>query len=141
MAVITLILRYIQLPQESVEAYANHLKAQCRQAGCNLQKHEEVQYDIAWPGHSNFVKNNVGPMTPACGRFNILDESFHHPMGSEVTHVDNMKPQQQQQWQQQQQRQREPTDSSSTGGKQCYRPSISEPADTTGGKPGQSDSN
>jgi hypothetical protein len=82
-----------------VEAYANQLKAQWRHPGCNLQTHEEVQYDIACPGHCNLVKNKVGPMTPACGRFGILDEFFHQAMGSEVTHVENMKPQHQQQWQ------------------------------------------
>jgi hypothetical protein len=46
-AVITLMQRYIQLPQESVRAYANRLKANWRQAGWNLQKHEEVLYYIA----------------------------------------------------------------------------------------------
>jgi len=72
-AVITLMQGYIQLPQESVRAYVNRLKANRSQAGWNLQKHEEVLYDIAWAGLGNSLKNNVGPMTPACGRFNTLD--------------------------------------------------------------------
>jgi len=79
-------------------------------------------------------------MKPACGRFDTLDKFFDKAAASEVTHVENMKPQQQQQQQQQQQKQ--PTDSSSKGGKRGYRPSISEPADTTsGGKSGQLGSN
>jgi len=56
---------------------------------------------------------------------------LHKAAVSEVTHVENRNPQQQQQQQQQQQKQ--PTDSSSKGGKQGYRPSVSEQADTTGG--------
>jgi len=71
-AVITLIQGYIQLPQESVRAYVNHLKANRRQAGWNPQKHEEVLYDIAWTGLRNPLKNNDGLMTPACGRFDTL---------------------------------------------------------------------
>jgi hypothetical protein len=76
MAVITLMQGYIQLPKESVRAYANRLKANWRQAGWNLQKHEEVLYDIAWAGLRNSLKMIVGPMTPACGRFDTLDEFF-----------------------------------------------------------------
>ena len=116
------------------------MKANWRQAGWNLQNHEEVLYDIAWAGLRNSLKNKVGPMMPACGRFDTLDKFFDKAAASEVTHVENKKPQQQQQQQQQQQKQ--PTDSSSKGGKRGYRPSISEPADTTGGgTSGQSGSN
>ena len=39
-AVSTLMQEYIQLPQESVRAYANRVKANWRPAGWNLQKHE-----------------------------------------------------------------------------------------------------
>jgi hypothetical protein len=46
-AVLTLMQGYIQLGQESVRANVNHLKANWRQVGCNLQKHEEVLYHIA----------------------------------------------------------------------------------------------
>jgi len=137
-AVITLMQGYIQLPQESVRAYADCFKANWRQAGWNLQKLEEVIYDIAWAGLRNSLKNKVGPMVPACGRFDTLDEFFDKAVASEVTHVENTKPQQQQQ-QQQHQQQKQPTDSSSKGGKRGYRTSISEPADTTsGGHSGQS---
>jgi hypothetical protein len=132
-AVITLMQGYIQLPQESVRAYADRLKANWRQAGWNLLKYKEVLYDIAWAGLRNSLKNKVGQMTPACGRFDTLDEFLDKAAASEVTHVENKKPQQQPQ-QQQQQQQKQPTDSSSKGGKQGYQPSISEPADTTGGK-------
>jgi hypothetical protein len=132
---------YIQLPQESVRAYANHLKANWRQAGWNLQKHEQVLYDIACAGLRNSLKNKVGLMTPACGRFDTLDEFFDKAAASELTHVENKKPQQQQQ-QQQKQQQKQPTGSSSKGGKRGYRPSISVPADKTGcRKSGQSGSN
>jgi hypothetical protein len=141
-AVITLLQGYIQLPQESVRAYANRFKANWRQAGWNLQKHEEILYDIAWAGLRNSLKNKVGPMTPPCGRFVTLDEFFDKAAASEVKHVENKKPQQQQQQQQQQHQQKQPTDSSSKGGKPGYWPSISEPADTTAGsKSGQSGSN
>jgi hypothetical protein len=75
-AVITLIQGYIQLPQESVRAYANRLKANWRQAGWNLQKHDEVLYNIAWAGLRNSLKNKVGPMIPADGKFDTLDEFF-----------------------------------------------------------------
>ena len=137
MAVITLLQGYIQPPQESVRAYANRLKANWRQARWNLQKYKEGLYDIAWAGLRNSVKSKAGPMTPACGRFDTLDEFFDKAVASEVTPVENKKPQQQKQ----QQLQIQPTDSSSKGGKRGYRPSISEPADTTGGKSGQSGSN
>jgi len=140
-AVITLMQEYIQLPQELVRAYANRVKVHWRQAGWNRQKHEEVLYDIAWAGLRNSLKNNVGPMTPSCGRYDTLDEFFDKAEASEVTHAENTKPQQQEQ-QQQQQQQKQPTDSSSKGGNRGYRPSISEPADTTGGgKSGQSGTN
>jgi hypothetical protein len=46
-AVLTVMQGYIQLGQESVRAYMNRLKANWRQVGCNLQKHEEFLYDIA----------------------------------------------------------------------------------------------
>jgi hypothetical protein len=68
-AVITLMQELIQLPQQSVRAYANHVKANWTQAGWNLQKLEEVLYDITWAGLNNSLKQKVGPMTPACGRF------------------------------------------------------------------------
>ena len=136
MAVITLMQGYIQHPQESVRAYANRVKANWRQAGWNLQKHEEVFYDIAWGGLRNSLKNKVGSMTPACGRFDSLDEFFDKESALEVTHVENKMPQQQQQ------QQKQPTDSSLKGGKQGYQPSISEPAGSTGGgKSGQPASN
>jgi len=79
-------------------------------------------------------------MTPACGTFDTLDEFLDMAAASEVTHVEYKKPlqqQQQQPQQQQQQQPKQPMDSSSTGGKRGYRPSICEPADTTGGKSGQ----
>jgi hypothetical protein len=140
-AVIMLMQGYIQLPQESVRAYANHLKANWRQAGWNLQKHEEVLYDSVWAGLCNSLKNQVELMTPACGRFDSLDEVFDKAVALEVTHVENKMPQQQQQ-QQQQLQQEQPTDSSSKGCKLEYWQSISEPADTTGSsKSGQSGSN
>jgi len=116
------------------------LKANWRQAGRNQKKHEEVLYDIAWAGLRNSLNNKVGPMTPACGRFDTLDEFFPKAAPLEVTHVENKKPQRQQQ-QQQQQQQKQPTDSSSKCGKRGYRPSISESGDTTGGKSGQWGSN
>jgi len=140
-AVITVMQEYIQLPQDSVRAYANCVKANWRQAGWNLQKHEEVLYNIAWAGLRNSLTNKVGPMKPACGRCDTLDEFFDKAAAFEVSHVDNMMPQQQHQ-QQLQQQQRQRTDSSSEGGKQGYRPFISQPADTTGGgKSGQSGTN
>jgi hypothetical protein len=136
-AVITLMQGYIQLPQESVRAYANRLKANWKQAGWNLQKHEDVLYNIAWADLRNSLKNKVGPMTPACGRLDTLDEFFDKGAALEVTHVGNKKPQQQQQPQQKQ-----PTDLPSKGGKRGYRPSISDPANTTrGGNCAQSGSN
>jgi len=101
---------YIEVPPESVRAYANGVKANWRQAGWNLQKHEEVLYDIAWAGLRNSLKNKVGPITAACGRLDSLDDFFHKAVASEVTHVKNKKTQQQQQQQQQPQQQRQPTD-------------------------------
>jgi len=135
-AVITLMQEYIQLAQESVRAYVNHVKANCRQARCNLQKHEEVLNDIAWAGLRNTLKHKVGPMTPGYGRLVTLDKFFDKAATSEATHVDNKKPHRQQQ-QQQQQQQKQPTDCSSKGGKRGYRTSIAQPADPTGSKFGQ----
>jgi hypothetical protein len=132
MVVIMLIQGNINLSQELVRVYANCLNAIWRQAGLNLQMHEEVLYDIAWAGLPQSHKNQVGPMMPTCGRFDTLDEFFDKATALEVTHVDNKQPLQQQQ-QQQQQQQKQPTDWSSKGGKFGYRPSISKPANTTGG--------
>jgi len=116
-AVITLIQGYIQLPHKLVRAYANRLNANWRQAGRNLQKHEEVLYDIAWAGLRNSLKNIIGTMTHACGRFDTLEEIFVKAAASEDTHDEKKKPQQQQQQQQQQKQQTQPTDSSSNGAK------------------------
>jgi hypothetical protein len=135
-AVIRLMQEFTQLPQEPVRAYANRLKANWRQAGWNLQKHEEVLYDIAWAGLRNSLKNKVGPMTPTCGRFDTMDELFDKAAASEITHIDSKKPQQQQS-----QQQKQPMDTPHKGGKRGYRPSISEPANTTGEKSGHSGSN
>ena len=132
-AVTILMQGYMQLPQELVRPYANRFKADWRQAGWNLWKHEEVLYDSAWAGLRNSLKNKFGPMTPAWGRLDTLDEFFDKAAASEVTHVENKKLQQQQQQQQQQRQQKQLRDSSSKGGKRGYWPSITDPADTTGG--------
>ena len=137
-AEITLIQEYIQLPQESVRAYANRLKANWRQAGWNQQKHEEVLYYIAWAGLCNSHKNKVEPMIPGCGRFNTLAKFFDKSAASEVTLVENKKLKQQQQQQQQQQKQ--PTDSSSKGSKRGYRhPSPSQPTPPVAANPANRD--
>jgi hypothetical protein len=52
-AVITLMEGYIQHPQDPVRAYAYCFKANWRQDGWNIPKHEEVHYDIAWAGLRN----------------------------------------------------------------------------------------
>jgi hypothetical protein len=93
--VITLMHGYIQLPKESVTAYENSLKANWRHAVWNLQKHEEVLYDIACAGLSNSLTNKVGLMMTACSGFDTLDEFFDKAPASDVTHVENKKPQQQ----------------------------------------------
>jgi hypothetical protein len=117
----------------------NCFKANWRQAGWSLQKHKEVLYDIAWAGLNNSVKNNVRPMTADWGRYDAFDEVFDKAAASEVKHVENEKHQQQQQQQDKQHQQKPLTYSSSTGGKNGYRPSISETAETTaGGRSGQS---
>jgi len=140
-AVITLMQESIQLPEESVRAYTNRVKAIGRQAGCNPLKHDDVLYYIAWAGLRYGVKNTVGPMTPACAEFDSLKELLDKAEPSEVTHVEHKMPLQQQE-QQQQQQQKQPIDSSSTGGKPVFRPSFSEPPDTTGsGKSGLSETN
>jgi hypothetical protein len=139
-AVMMMMQEYIQLPQQSIRAYANRVKANWRQAEWNLKKHDEVLYEIAWVGLRNTVMNKGGPMTAACGRFDSLDEFFDQTAASQVTHVEPKKPHQQQK-QQLQQRQKQPTDWSSKGDERSYQPCISEPADTTsGGNSGQSGS-
>jgi len=121
----------MQLLQELVRAYANHLKANWRQAGWNLQKHKEFLYDIAWAGLCNSLKYKVGLMMPTCDRFDTLDEFLNTAAASEVTHVEKTKkPQQQQHQQPQQQQQKQPTDLSPTGSKRGNRPSSSDAADT-----------
>jgi len=77
--VITLMQEHIPLPQESVRAYANRVKADWRQAWWNLQKHEEVLYDIAWAGLRNSLKNKVRPITPGCGRYDSSDNYSIRP--------------------------------------------------------------
>jgi hypothetical protein len=99
MAVITLMPGYVQLTQESVIAYANCLIANWTQAGWNPQKHKEVLNHIAWSGVSNSVMNQVGPKTPSSGRFDAVDEFFDRAAASDVTLVENMKPQQPRRWQ------------------------------------------
>jgi len=84
---------YIQHAQESVRAYANHVKGNCGQAGWNQQRHEEVLYNIARAGLRNSLKDKVGPRMPAAGRFDTLDEIFDNAVASEVTHVEHNKPQ------------------------------------------------
>jgi len=93
-AVIRLMQEFIHLPQQSVRAYANSWRPNWRQAGWNLQKNEEVHYNIGWAGLRNSRTNRVGPITPVCGRFDTLDEFFHMAVFSEVTHVKHSKPQQ-----------------------------------------------
>jgi hypothetical protein len=93
-AVITLMQGYLQIQQDSVRAYANRLKANWRQARWNLQKYEEVLYDIAWAGLRYSLKNKVAPITPACARFDTFEEFFDNSPASEVTHVENNTPQQ-----------------------------------------------
>jgi hypothetical protein len=75
------------------------VKANWRQAGWNVQKQEELPYDIAWAGLRNSHKNKVGPMSSTCGRFDLLDKFFDKAAALEVMHVKNKKPQQHQQWQ------------------------------------------
>ena len=58
-------------------------------AGWNLHKHEEVLYNNAWAGLRNSLQNKVGPMMPACSRFDTLDKIFDMAAASEVTHVEN----------------------------------------------------
>jgi len=87
-AVITLMQQSVQSSHESVRAYAGRVKATQRPAQCNLQKNEEVLHNIAWAGLHNSVKNKVGPMTPACGTFDTLDEIFDMATASAVTHVE-----------------------------------------------------
>jgi len=72
-AVNTLMQKCIQLPQGLVKAYANRVKANWRQAGWNLQKHEEVLNNIGWAALPNSPKNNFGLIRPACGRFDSRD--------------------------------------------------------------------
>jgi len=72
-------------------------------------------------------------MTPACGRFDTLDDIFDQVAALEDTHAQYKMPIQQPQQQQQQ-----PRDRSSKGDERGYRPYIPECANTTGGvKTGQ----
>jgi hypothetical protein len=48
------------------------------------------------------MQTKVEPMTPACCRFDNLDQFMDHAASQEVTHVENKTPQQQQQQQSQQ---------------------------------------
>ena len=57
MALMMLMPEYVQCPQGSVRAYANRMKANWRDAGWNLPKHEEFLYDIAWARLQDSVQN------------------------------------------------------------------------------------
>jgi len=46
-ALCRLMQEYIQLAQESVGAYANHVRTNWRPDGWKLQMHEETLYDVA----------------------------------------------------------------------------------------------
>jgi len=70
------------------------LKANWRQPGWNLQTHEEVLYDIAWAGLCNSLRNRRGLITPARGRFDTLEEFLDKVNASEVSNIENKKPQQ-----------------------------------------------
>jgi hypothetical protein len=119
-AVITLMQDRIQLSQDSVRAYVNYLKGICTQAGCDLQKHEKVFYDIAWAGLRNSPKDHVPNMTPPYCRFDTVNRFIDMAVASQVTHVE-IKRSHQLQPQQQQQQKNQPTDPSATCTQQGYQ--------------------
>jgi len=71
-------------------------------------------------------------MKPACTWFDSLDKLCDKATASEVTHVEIKQAQRQQQQQRQHKQKKHPTDSSCKGGKRGYRPSIYDPAHTSG---------
>jgi hypothetical protein len=91
-----LMLGYLQLSQESVTAYVNHVKPHWRQGGWNQQKHEEVMYDSVWAGIPNFLKNNIGHLMPGFHRLDCSNKVFDKAAASHVTPVEHKKPAQQQ---------------------------------------------
>jgi len=123
-------------PQELDKAYANCVKANWGQVGWNLLTPEELVYNIPEADICNSLRYNIGPLTPACIRFVSWAEFFDKAAASEVTHVENKKPQQQHQLQQQQQ-QIPPMDSSSKGAKRAFNPAICKPGDPYGLQSGQ----
>lgn len=83
---------YIQLPQESDRAYANHFADNWRDAVWHPQKLIDFIHNIGLAGICNCLKNTVGLMTLACGRFETLHEFFDKATTSQVTHVKYKKP-------------------------------------------------
>ena len=106
---ITQMQEFLWHTSESVRVYANHVKANFRQVGGNLLKHEEVLYDIAWAGLYKYVMTTVGLIMPTSSAIDCLEEFIEQAATSELTHVENKKPLQQQQHQQQRQ-QKQPRD-------------------------------
>jgi len=116
---------YQQLPNESVRVYANRLKANGRRAGWNLITHEVVLYDMAWAGLRHALKTKVRPwISTGKDRFNTLDQLFDCAAASEFK-PDDKKPGGQQQQSQYGESQK------SGDKKRNFRPSISDPAEST----------
>jgi len=81
---------YQQLPNESVQIYANCLKANLRRAGWSLITHEVVLYDMAWVGLRRALKMKVRPwISSGKDRFDRLDQLFDCVAASEFILDDN----------------------------------------------------
>jgi hypothetical protein len=103
---------YQQLPNNTVQVYTSHLKANWRRAGWNLITQEVVPYDMAWAGLQHPLKTKVRPwISSGKDRFDTLDQLFNYVAVSEFKLVDK-KPGGQQQ-------QRQTEESQKGGNKKC----------------------
>jgi len=127
---------YQQLPNESVQIYANLLKASWRRASWSQIMHEVVLYDMEWVCGRHPLKMKVRPwISTGKDRFDTLDQLFDCAAASEFK-PDDKKPGGQQQ------QPRQAGESPKGGDKKSnFRPSISEPAEYTSGNSNNSGGN
>jgi len=114
-------------PKEGVRAYANRLGRNWREADWDEQIYHKMLYGMVWSGLKEYLLPNIKPFTDKSERFNIIDEFSDRA-------ADVESPPKADKQHQQQHQQKQPGDSK----KRNFRPSISEPTETTQINPGNS---
>jgi hypothetical protein len=114
-------------PKEGVRAYANRLRRNWREADWDKQIHHKMLYGMVWSGLNEYLLPKIKPFTEESRRFNTINKLFDRA-------VDVKSPPTADKQHQVQHQQKQPRDSK----KRNFRPSISEPTETTQTNPGNS---